>query len=362
MKKLLFLLTLLLALTAGCKKPAVTPTTDPSKEPVETPSTDPGDKSADPSGDEKSEDPSVEPGPEMTVTIETGGVDEETLTLSHALIYATITIENAPEGFQPVECFITYGFETNADELIESGGLEVLSAGTSDWVDLEAEAEDLEMDTKYYYVAWTKIDDVLYKGKVRNFKTKNYGDYAEAVDLGLSVKWCNVNIGAMKPEEIGLYFAWGEIVSKTSFTWDNYSLYENNKFTKYKGADGGDSAKKLSISDDAAYKLLGREWRMPTVDDFKELKEKCSFKVNEDNDCLIVTGPNDNTLTLPLGGYWDSYGLTDVAECANYWSSEYRFDEEPMEAYELYFSSGNVFPDEREDRYVGLNIRAVARE
>lgn len=360
MKKLFYLLPLLLALTAGCKKPADNPTPDPSKEPVETPSADPGDKSDDPSADEKSEDPSMEPAPEIKVTVETGEVED--VTLYHALFHAKVTLENAPEGFQPVECFITYGFETTADELISGGGLDELSAGTSDWVDIEAETEDLGADTKYYYVAWTKIDDVVYKGKVRNFTTKKYGDYAQAVDLGLSVKWCNVNVGAMTPGETGLFFAWGEIIGRTTFTWDNYSLYENNAFTKYKGKDGGDSAKKLSISDDAAYKVLGREWRMPTTADFKELKEKCSFKVNDDGDCLIVTGPNKNTLTLPLGGYRDDTGWVDPAECAAYWSSEYRWDEEPVEAYLLFFSSGNVFPEGTMDRYVGCNVRAVARE
>ena len=32
----------------------------------------------------------------------------------------------------------------------------------------------------------------------------------EWVDLGLSVKWAAWNVGATKPEEYGLYFAWGE--------------------------------------------------------------------------------------------------------------------------------------------------------
>ena len=37
---------------------------------------------------------------------------------------------------------------------------------------------------------------------------------AVAVDLGLpsGTKWANMNVGATKPEEFGLYFAWGETV------------------------------------------------------------------------------------------------------------------------------------------------------
>ena len=35
-----------------------------------------------------------------------------------------------------------------------------------------------------------------------------------AVDLGLSVKWANMNVGALKPEASGIYFAWGEVEPK----------------------------------------------------------------------------------------------------------------------------------------------------
>ena len=36
----------------------------------------------------------------------------------------------------------------------------------------------------------------------------------EAVDLGLSVKWATMNVGANAPEEYGDYFAWGETEPK----------------------------------------------------------------------------------------------------------------------------------------------------
>ena len=36
----------------------------------------------------------------------------------------------------------------------------------------------------------------------------------EAVDLGLSVKWATCNVGAIRPEECGDYFAWGELHPK----------------------------------------------------------------------------------------------------------------------------------------------------
>ncbi len=44
----------------------------------------------------------------------------------------------------------------------------------------------------------------------------------EYVDLGLSVKWATMNIGAESVTDYGVYFAWGEIVSKDDYTWGAY--------------------------------------------------------------------------------------------------------------------------------------------
>ena len=46
----------------------------------------------------------------------------------------------------------------------------------------------------------------------------------EYVDLGLSVKWARVNIGASSIGDYGDYYAWGEIETKETYTSDNYSL------------------------------------------------------------------------------------------------------------------------------------------
>ena len=43
-----------------------------------------------------------------------------------------------------------------------------------------------------------------------------------AVDLGLSVRWADCNLGANSPEASGDYFAWGETETKAKYAWDNY--------------------------------------------------------------------------------------------------------------------------------------------
>ena len=62
----------------------------------------------------------------------------------------------------------------------------------------------------------------------------------EYVDLGLSVKWAAMNVGAGKITDPGAYFAWGETASKDDYTWSAYQhgtsaeditkySYEDNK-------------------------------------------------------------------------------------------------------------------------------------
>lgn len=43
----------------------------------------------------------------------------------------------------------------------------------------------------------------------------------EYVDMGLSVMWATCNLGANAPEEVGDYYAWGEIEPKESYNWNN---------------------------------------------------------------------------------------------------------------------------------------------
>ena len=53
----------------------------------------------------------------------------------------------------------------------------------------------------------------------------NAPSYVEAVDLGLSVKWANCNIGASTPEAAGAYYAWGETEEKEEYTPLTYKYY-----------------------------------------------------------------------------------------------------------------------------------------
>ncbi len=67
---------------------------------------------------------------------------------------------------------------------------------------------------------------LLFMGTVGNAKVNSTGDESsdavEAVDLGLSVKWANMNVGATKDSGFGSYFAWGEVKPKQFYSWGTY--------------------------------------------------------------------------------------------------------------------------------------------
>ena len=57
----------------------------------------------------------------------------------------------------------------------------------------------------------------------------------EYVDLGLSVKWATFNVGATSSNEIGNFYAWGEIEPKDTYTVNNYKWWNKSskEITKY---------------------------------------------------------------------------------------------------------------------------------
>lgn len=91
-----------------------------------------------------------------------------------------------------------------------------------------------------------------------------------AVDLGLSVKWADINVGAMTESDYGQYFMWGNVpalpneIGEVADQW--YDANATYKYTKYIS----DYAT-LHPVDDAATVTFGGYWRMPTMAEFTEL-------------------------------------------------------------------------------------------
>ena len=92
----------------------------------------------------------------------------------------------------------------------------------------------------------------------------------EYVDLGLpsGALWATCNIGSTNPEDIGDYFAFGEVAPKEQYTQNNYIYYSSGTYTKYNSTD---NLSKLEPQDDAANYNWGGDWYMPTRDQMMEL-------------------------------------------------------------------------------------------
>ena len=190
----------------------------------------------------------------------------------------------------------------------------------------------------------------------------------DAIDLGLpsGLKWASFNVGASKPEEYGDYFAWGETVTKTNYSWSTYKWCNgtSNTLTKYNSiASNGtiDNKFLLEETDDVANVKLGGKWRMPTDAEWKELQDNCSWIWTTKNSIrgrLVTSNKNGASIFLPAAGYWFVTDLNNVGSTGLYWSSSLDYTNYPDAACFLLFDSGNVNRDIN-GRDLGFSVRPV---
>lgn len=179
------------------------------------------------------------------------------------------------------------------------------------------------------------------------------GKVAEAVHLGLSIKWASWNVGANAPEDDGYLFAWGELAPKEDYSASTYKFYDNG-YTKYGSVDNKYT---LDQEDDAAYQLWGNKWRMPTIEELTELKEKCDFSLTELNGASVtkVTGPNGNYIYFPFPGNFTGDYLYFHGSVGSYWSSTLDTDSYAQDL-DFFSSSQSLNGD---TRHHGQSIRPV---
>ena len=179
----------------------------------------------------------------------------------------------------------------------------------------------------------------------------------EYVDLGLSVMWATTNLGATEPEDYGDYFAWGETEPKDEYTWENYTLCTTSTtMTKYNATDGLTT---LLPEDDAAHVQWGGEWRMATMDEWKELRAYCTWTWESQNGVngYRIVGPNGNSIFLPASGFHYVNGLSYKNSHGDYWSAS-RIAGHVNGALHPSFLPDKIY-DSSSFRYYGFSIRPV---
>lgn len=170
------------------------------------------------------------------------------------------------------------------------------------------------------------------------------------VDLGLAsgVLWAKYNIGTTEPTQPGNYYCWGELSTKKEYYSTNYKHFKGGikNILKYNEEDGKTV---LELEDDVARVNLGVGYRIPTKADWEELLEDCKWEavtvtlpieLDPSQKKSIarwkVTGPNGNSIVLPMTGGFkaDGWGV--------------------MPDYDTYYTTANLYPAELqldEDKY-----------
>ncbi len=197
----------------------------------------------------------------------------------------------------------------------------------------------------------------------------------EYVDLGLpsGLKWATCNVGAEKPEDYGLYFAWGETEGYLpdgsdghSFDWISYKWCNGsrNTLTKYNidlSSGVADYKNVLDLEDDAAHTYWGGSWRMPTAEEIDELIVNCDWTWTSENGVAgyKVSG-NGNYIFLPAAGYREGSTFSGEAFSGNYWSATLAFvNSFTYCAHYLYFISSYHLTGNGGYRCNGHNVRPV---
>ena len=155
-----------------------------------------------------------------------------------------------------------------------------------------------------------------------------------AIDLGLSVLWADCNVGGDSESPIGGLYGWGDPSGeKTSQNVKDYLDVAGGLYVKTPQNITGTQY-------DIATAKWGKDWRMPSKEDWKELIEKCKWTKEKAFHVYgyRVEGPNGNSIFLPntglrfgdaisntdAGYYWTSEMAQNDRECACY----YYFDED----------------------------------
>ena len=106
----------------------------------------------------------------------------------------------------------------------------------------------------------------------------------KAVDLGLSVKWATFNLGATAPTDKGGLYWWGDVTGENSEAPDLDLIY--------------------GTSYDIVRANWGGKWRMPSVNELKELVKECKWTEKTVNGVvgMEVMGKNEQSIFLPVTG------------------------------------------------------------
>ena len=252
--------------------------------------------------------------------------------------YYVVTLSGSISGLEAAALDFQCGFEFSTDNSFPKESTYRRKAiGDYSEEPFSLTLLDIIPGQKYYYRAYYINQMYIYYGDVKEFATNEWKG-AEAVDLGLSVKWADVNVDAYRPWERGNFYAWGELEPKEIYRSSNYRFYYEGtmQLTKYCNdkiygyEEYTDTLTTLEPEDDVAHVKWGDGWRMPSKDEFLELMDttNCVWiytNMNGMTGYKVESKKNGNSIFLPdasdshgCGGglYWANCIEPDCASAA----------------------------------------------
>ena len=152
-----------------------------------------------------------------------------------------------------------------------------------------------------------------------------------------------------------------EKINKGGYFKETYAFWsaENIQYGGYSTEPG----KNIAGTDcDVAHVRWKGNWTMPTMEQFKELRDDCTW-TKETRKGVVrykVTGPNGKSIFLPCQGRYSGNSLLSKNVEGNYWSSTvYLFSPEYQYGYAMIFNESDGYNLSHNTRKNGLNIRPV---
>jgi hypothetical protein len=196
-------------------------------------------------------------------------------------------------------------------------------------------------------------------GQVFNLRRQMGGGAAplpeDAIDLGLpsGKLWCSHDIGAVNPEDYGLYFSYANVVGHVGGEYD-FSSANYQQTTGYQ-LSGNIPA---NATYDAAVAIMGGKWRMPTQTEVQELVSNTDFEWTANYNGTGIKGKifykkTDHSIFIfmPACGYCTGTKISYLNSIVDIWLSNQK-----------YFggSSSNTFGNANSNsKYFGMAIRAI---
>lgn len=242
--------------------------------------------------------------------------------------YYSVVLSGKVSGLEQVALDYQTGFEYSTSDIFSKHSTAcVFASNEYSEIPFAVTLTDIIPGHKYYYRAFYINQMLIYYGDVKSFTTDEWAG-PQAVDLGLSVKWADINVDAYRPWERGNLYSWGETEPKESYNGNNYKFYHEGtmSLTKYCNdkiygyQEFTDNLTVLEPADDVAHVKWGGNWRIPSKDEFLELMDtlNCEWVYTSMNGMTgykIESKKNGNSIFMPDAS--DSHGCSGGLYWAN---------------------------------------------